>query len=156
MYVPRTDPKELVLLLPRFCGAQFIVKKGRGKDTEVYAGKIEKVEVQNLSEKKIAIYSHMVCQRRIGCNADFSEAERWTQVEFPSGTLAFEYNWFYEQRRHARLKLESVVHNDRCWLCSYTDPIHLELFRAMLMKMFVEESLKKESLWRRLRSRLFL
>lgn len=154
MHRHRDDPKELDVLLTDFFGGEFILKKGRGKDTLVYSGRIDKIVIPNLSQKMMVIQSRILYERWIGCDADFAEAERWKAIDPPSEGIAFGYSWFYQQKRYARLKLESTASNERCWLCSYTDPIHLELFRAMLMKMFLEESLRKESSWKKLRNRL--
>ena len=163
-----TDTVRLSVLLPAFSGGEFITRKGRGKGSEVYYGKIEKVIIPHLTRQKICIHTKQVYKKVIGCKADFSDTIRWEQVEFPSGELAFDYSWFYQQPRHARLKLEFVPKNedggkeeskekyDRCWLCSDTDPINLELFRTMLMAMFLKESRRKETLFRRLRKRLFV
>ncbi len=147
------DPKELNCLLPEFSGGEFILKKGRGKETLIFDGKIERVVVPDLLKKTIIIHSHIVYERWLGCNVDFSDAKRWKPVDLSSGELAFDYSWFYRQPRHARLKLESVETHNRCWLCSHTEPIYLELFRTMLMRMFLEESLRKESLWKKMRNR---
>ena len=154
MHQHLTHPKELSVLLHAFSGGEFIAKIGRGEGSEVYDGKIDTVTIPNLSRRKICIQSRRVYKKVIGCNADFSDAIRWERIELPSGELVLDFDWFYQQPHRARLKLESKT--DRCWLCSDTDPINLGLFRTMLMTMFLEESRRKETLFRRLRKRLFV
>lgn len=153
MHPHRTDPKELSVLLPAFSGGEFIVKHGRGEGSEVYDGKIDTVTVPDISRRAICISSRQVYKKVIGCGADFSAVIKWERIEFPSGELTFDFVWFYQQPRRARLKLESA--GDRCWLCSDTDPINLALFRTMLMTMFLEEAKRKESFLKRLRRRVF-
>jgi hypothetical protein len=162
-----SNPKKLLALLPTYIGGEFILKKGSGRDTLVFYGKINHITIPDLSKQAIYISSHVAYERHIGCNHDFSEAVRWKEVDVPGGGFEFSYTWFYPQPRHQRLKLESVLVDDesgkkktsvvheRCWLCSHTDPIYLELFRTMLLQMFLEESVRKESLWKRLRNRIF-
>ena len=170
MYIPHKDPKKLGSLLPQFFGGEFILKEGHGKGTPVHTGKIEKVVVPDFSRQEINISCRILYRQFIGCNADFSDAERWKVVEPPLNGIKFAYSWFYQQPNRERLKLEfesdegkndKRVGNDerrwndqRCWLCSATDPINLDLFRIMLMKMFLEEAFQKEqSLARRIRNR---
>lgn len=148
------DPDLLKRLAPRFSGGELILKKGWGNDAEVYCGKIEKVGVPDLTIHQLLIHCHLLYKRKIGCSANFSPRECWCEVPIPVTGMPFDYSWFYPQERHDRLKLERADTSDRCWLCSATDPIHLELFRSMLMTMFLEESLRKASLFKRLRNRL--
>lgn len=174
------DPKELGLILPIFAGGEFILKKGRGKDTLVFHGKVDRVVIPDLSQKKILVQSSIVFERWIGGDADF-DVKRWKKVDLLSGELPFDYSWYYQQPRHARLKLEfvpeegsdkkevtetndpvekdiekkeSMETHDRCWLCSHTDPIYRELFRTMLMVMFLKEAKEKESQLKKWRDRL--
>ena len=159
------DPRDLESLLPTFLGGEFILKEGRGKDTLVHHGKIDRVVVPNLSQQKISIKSSIVYVQSIGRTTTFPPAKRWERVNLFSRKLEFVYTWFYQQPRHARLKLEFIPKKDeadverqekthnRCWLCSHTDPIYLDLFRTMLMKLFLEESLEKESALKKIRDR---
>lgn len=155
MHPHRTDPKELSLLLSIFSGGEFIVKHGRGEGSEVYHGKIDWVAIPDPSLRRIRIHSVQVYKKTIGCGADLECADviKWERVESPVGELIFTFNWFYQQPHRARLKLESTT--GRCWLCSHTDPIKLGRFRTMLMTMFLEESKRKESFFKRLRRRFF-
>lgn len=154
MHPHRTNPQELSTLLPIFSGGEFILKHGRGEGSEVYDGKIDTVTVPSILSRAICISSRQVYRKVIGCDADFSSVIKWERIEFPSGELTFDFDWFYQQPRRARLKLEST--EDRCWLCSDADPINLALFRTMLMTMFLEEAKRKESLLKRLRRRVFV
>lgn len=147
-----TDPKHLALLLPMFSRGEFIIAHGRGKGNEVYDGKIEGVEVPNLTLQQVRIHSEQVYTKVIGGDADF-DVNKWERTQLLSGKCDLAYDWFYQQPHRARLKLESS--SDRCWLCSDTDPINLALFRTMLMTMFLEEAKRKESFLKRLRRRVF-
>lgn len=149
-----TDPRKLSKILPEFFGGEFIVKKGRGKDTLVYCGKTERVTMPNPLEQVIYIHSAILYERYIGCERDYSPVERWKEVAHHSGVIHFEYSWYYRQPSRARLKLDAPERHDRCWICAYTDPIHLELFRTMLQSMFLKESLQKEPLFTRFRNLL--
>ena len=141
----QTDPKLLPDLLEEFSGGEFIIKEGIGKDTLVFHGKADKVVADDSSLRRIVITSPLVYEKKLGRD--------WEQVELSSGEMPFSYTWYYRQPRHARLKLEFEPNGkeeprktlNRCWLCSHTDPIYLELFRTMLMKMFLEESVDKQS-----------
>lgn len=171
MHTHPSDPEELIPLLEKFYGGEFVLKKGRGRDTLVFHGKIDRVVVPVPSQKTIVIHTSIVFERTIGCKANQSPTKRWKETDLPSGKLVFPYSWFYPQPKHERLKLEFVPKkdgdkkskkksaeeestHDRCWLCSHTDPIYLDLFRTMLMRMFLEESVRKESMWRRFRDRI--
>ncbi|HBV00799.1 MAG TPA: hypothetical protein DEF00_00185 [Candidatus Taylorbacteria bacterium] len=160
MHRHHKDPAELRKLVPKFRNGEFVLKRGRGKDTEVLSGKTERIEAPDLTTQRMTIYCQVLYRQRIGCKADFSTAERWEAVPPPPSGILFEYSWFYPQPTYERLKLESVPNNERCWLCSHENPMHLELFRTMLMTLFLKESLEKNSSlqkWlRRLRDRIVL
>lgn len=147
-----TDPGELIPLLPQFFGGPFILKKGRGVETLVYGGLAETITVPDPALQTIVITCRALCERSIGCHADFTPAERWKAVPPPPQGIVFDYRWFYEQKKHGRLKLVAAYH-DRCWLCSHTNPVQRELFPATLMKMFLDECLREESLLKKLRDR---
>lgn len=149
-----TSPERLRFLVRQFFGGEFILKKGRGKDTEVYSGKSDSIMVSEFPKREIVIHCRICYRQRIGCNSDFSITERWEAVTPPLGGLSFEYSWFYPQPKHARLKLESVPNNERCWLCSYEQPVHLALFRTMLKIMFLQEIFQKKSRFRKWRDRI--
>lgn len=151
-----TDPSQLKAWVHQFSGGEFILKKGWGNDAEMYCGRIDRVEVPDLTVQRLLLYSPLLYKREVGCNADFSRRRFWAEAPVPVAGMPFDYSWFYPQRRHNRLKLEETQTSDRCWLCSATDPIHLELFRSMLITMFLKESLQKEAWLKRLRNRFLL
>ncbi len=135
--------------LPQFENGEFVLKQGRGRDTLVYTGKIERLEIPDMSQRKVRVHPHSLYERLVGEN--FSE-RRWKPTELH--IIEFSYIWFYPQPNHARLKLQflgekekpeggTVEIDERLWLCSYTDPIYLDLFRAQLLKKFYEESVSK-------------
>lgn len=154
------DPAELCQLVQKFRNGQFVLKKGRGTETEVLSGKIDRIEVPDFTAHKMVLHCELVYKQRIGCSADFSNALRWEPVASPLGGILIEYSWFYPQPTHARLKLESVPQNERCWLCSHENPMHIDLFRTMLRTMFLKENLRKTSSlqeWlRKVRNRIVL
>ena len=155
MHRHHTDPEALKLLLPSFFGGPFIVKKGRGAETLVFCGLADTITVPNSARQTVTIVCRALCERWIGCHADFTPAERWKTVLPPPEGLVFDYRWFYEQKTRGRLKFVAA-HYDRCWLCSDKNPVQRELFPATLMKMFLDECLQKEHLLKRLRDRFLL
>ncbi|MDO8620503.1 MAG: hypothetical protein Q7R64_04125 [bacterium] len=150
---------ELTKLLLQFENGEFILKQGRGRDTPVFTGKIERLEIPNISETKVQVHPHSLYERWLGRD-NFSE-RRWRSIELH--IIEFNYTWFYPQPRHSRLKLQAwrerkdvdgtivkdtkgnavIEIDERLWLCSYTDPIYLDVFRAQLLKKFYEESVSK-------------
>lgn len=150
------DPRLLKTMVPQFSSGEFILKKGWGKEAEMYCGKIDRVEVPDSTIHRLLIHCHLLYKRKIGCSANFSPRECWCEAPIPVTGMPFDYSWFYPQKRHDRLKLERADTSDRCWLCSATDPIHLELFRSMLITMFLKESLQKTAWLKKLRNRLLL
>lgn len=160
MHRHHKDPVELSQLAQEFRGGQFVLKKGRGTETEVLSGKVSRIEIPDLAAQRMVIHCEVLYKQRIGCNDDFSNALRWEPMAPPPGGILIEYSWFYPQPTHARLKLESVPQNERCWLCSHEHPMHLDLFRTMLRTLFLKENLRKASSlqewFRRVRNRIVL
>ena len=124
-------------------------------ETLVYAGLASAIAVPDPTRQKVIITCRALCERLIGYHTIFSPAERWKAVPPPSEGLVFDYRWFYEQKAQERLKLVAAQY-DRCWLCSHENPVQRELFSAALMKMFLDECLQEESLFKRLHDRLLL
>ncbi|MDO8594581.1 MAG: hypothetical protein Q7R93_03630 [bacterium] len=141
----QNDPKVLSDLLPEFFGGEFIIKEGIGEATLVFRGKIDRVVADDSSMRNIVISSQLVYEKILGGD--------WKQVDLSFVKMPFAYTWYYRQPRHARLKLEFEPNEkeksqktlNRCWLCSHTHPIYLDLFRTMLMNMFLKECVEKES-----------
>lgn len=151
MYKPLTDPNALSSILPNFFGGEFIVARGRGHSSEVFTGKVNRIIIPDMNIKTIEIVPEITFERWIGCKADFSPVKRWRPIDVPSGKIVFHYNWFCQQPRHARLKLAHIQTDDRCWFCSYKEPARLDLFRAKLIAMLVEDSMNEPPTLKRLR-----
>jgi hypothetical protein len=160
MHRHHKNPAELRELVRKFIGGQFVLKKGRGSETEELCGKIVRIDGPDDSIQKMIIHYEELHRLRIGCDADFVPEEQWDKRSSSTGKLPFEYSWFYPQQKHERLKLQSVPRGERCWLCSSSDPMYLDLFRTMLRAMFLKESLRKTSVlqawFRKLRDRIVL
>ncbi|MEK7087772.1 MAG: hypothetical protein AAB891_00605 [Patescibacteria group bacterium] len=155
MHRHHTDLKKLEALLPSFSKGPFMVKWGRGKETEVYAGIASTITIPTPPRPTIIITCRTLYARQIGCDAGFSPIERWKTVPAPPAGLIFDWRWFYEQPSQHRLKLVAPRH-DRCWLCSHTNSILRELFSEALVTMFLEECVEDEPLGKRLRDRFLL
>src|SRR3989344_4959088 len=158
MHLIHTKPEELRRLVQKFRNGEVIYVKGRGDSSKVECGRVEDVEVPDVSAQTVVIDCTNLHSRQVNRKAGLPNTIQWGKIQPSTKRLVFNYSWFYTQKKGARLKLESGPEDERCWLCSSEYPIYLDLFRATILRLILEESVERENRFqgwfRRWRSRL--